>query len=82
MVYFGSTNKNYVQIKDFNEEEHAKIHMYTVMNPEYKRVFLNTIPGLINEIILDFIEMNERAGRQDKKSKFLEKYGDKIIKID
>ena len=80
MVYFGSTNKNYVQIKDFNEEEHAKIHMYTAMNPEYKRMFLNAIPGLINETILDFIEMNERAGRQDKKSKFLEKYGDKIIK--
>lgn len=80
MVYFGSTNKNYVQIKDFNAEEHAKIHMYTAMNPEYKRVFLNAIPGLISETILDFVEMNERAGRQDKKSKFLEKYGDKIIK--
>ena len=80
MVYFGSTNKNYVQIKDFNAEEHAKIHMYTSMNPEYKRIFLNAIPGLINETILDFVEMNERAGRQDKKSKFLEKYGDKIIK--
>lgn len=80
MVYFGSTNKNYVQIKDFNTEEHAKIHMYTAMNPEYKRMFLNAIPGLINETILDFVEMNERAGRQDKKSKFLEKYGDKIIK--
>lgn len=76
MVYFGSTNKNYVQIKDFNEEEHAKIHMYTVMNPEYKRMFLNAIPGLISETILDFVEMNERAG----KSKFYEKYGDKIIK--
>lgn len=76
MVYFGSTNKNYVQIKDFNAEEHAKIHMYTVMNPEYKRVFLGAIPSLINETILDFVEMNERAGR----SKFLEKYGDKITK--
>ena len=80
MVYFGSTNKNYVQIKDFNAEEHAKIHMYTSMNTEYKRMFLGAIPGLINETILDFVEMNERAGRQDKKSKFLEKYGDKIIK--
>ena len=80
MIYFGSTNKNYVQIKTFNAEEHAKIHMYTVMNPEYKRMFLNAIPGLISETILDFVEMNERAGRQDKKSKFLEKYGDKIIK--
>ena len=80
MVYFGSTNKNYVQIKTFNAEEHAKIHMYTSMNPEYKRIFLNAIPNLINETILDFVEMNERAGRQDKKSKFLEKYGDKIIK--
>lgn len=80
VVYFGSTNKNYVQIKDFNIEEHAKIHMYTSMNPEYKRVFLNAIPGLISETILDFVEMNERAGRQDKKSKFMEKYGDKIIK--
>lgn len=76
MVYFGSTNKNYVQIKDFNSEEYAKIHMYTAMNPEYKRIFLNAIPDLINETILDFVEMNERAGR----SKFLEKYGDKIIK--
>nr|DAD65392.1 MAG TPA: hypothetical protein [Myoviridae sp. ctA4D8] len=76
MVYFGSTNKNYVQIKDFNAEEHAKIHMYTSMNPEYKRMFLNAIPDLINETILDFVEMNERAGR----SKFYEKYGDKIIK--
>lgn len=76
MVYFGSTNKNYVQIKDFNAEEHAKIHMYTAMNPEYNRMFLNAIPGLISETILDFVEMNERAGR----SKFLEKYGDKIIK--
>lgn len=76
MIYFGSTNKNYVQYKNFNEEEHAKIHMYTSMNTEYKRVFLNAIPGLINETILDFVEMNERAGR----SKFLEKYGDKIIK--
>ena len=76
MVYFGSTNKNYVQIKDFNAEEHAKIYMYTVMNPEYKRIFLNAIPGLISETILDFVEMNERAGR----SKFYEKYGDKIIK--
>nr|DAT96909.1 MAG TPA: hypothetical protein [Caudoviricetes sp.] len=76
MVYFGSTNKNYVQIKDFNEEEHAKIHMYTAMNPEYKRVFLNAIPGLISETILDFVEMNEKVRR----SKFLEKYGDKIIK--
>lgn len=80
MVYFGSTNKNYVQIKTFNAEEHAKIHMYTSMNPEYKRIFLNAIPNLINETILDFVEMNERAGRQDKKSKFLEKYGHKIIK--
>lgn len=80
MIYFGSTNKNYVQIKTFNEEEHAKIHMYTSMNTEYKRVFLNAIPNLINETILDFVEMNERAGRQDKKSKFYEKYGDKIIK--
>lgn len=80
MIYFGSTNKNYVQYKNFNEEEHAKIHMYTSMNTEYKRVFLNIIPGLISETILDFVEMNERAGRQDKKSKFLEKYGDKIIK--
>lgn len=80
MVYFGSTNKNYVQIKTFNAEEHAKIHMYTSMNPEYKRIFLNVIPNLINETILDFVEMNERAGRQDKKSKFLEKYGHKIIK--
>lgn len=80
MVYFGSTNKNYVQYKNFNAEEHAKIHMYTSMNTEYKRVFLNAIPNLINETILDFVEMNERAGRQDKKSKFLEKYGHKIIK--
>ena len=80
MIYFGSTNKNYVQYKNFNEEEHAKIHMYTSMNTEYKRVFLNAIPNLISETILDFVEMNERAGRQDKKSKFLEKYGDKIIK--
>ena len=80
MIYFGSTNKNYVQYKNFNEEEHAKIYMYTSMNTEYKRVFLNAIPNLINETILDFVEMNERAGRQDKKSKFLEKYGDKIIK--
>lgn len=66
VVYFGNTNKNYVQIKDFNAEEHVKIHMYTAMNPEYKRMFLNVIPGLINETILDFVEMNERAGRQDK----------------
>lgn len=80
MIYFGSTNKNYVQIKTFNAEEHTKIHMYTSMNPEYKRIFLNVIPNLINETILDFVEMNERAGRQDKKSKFLEKYGHKIIK--
>lgn len=76
MIYFGSTNKNYVQIKTFNEEEHAKIHMYTVMNPEYKKVFLGAIPGLINETILDFVEMNEKVGR----SKFYEKYGDKIVK--
>ena len=76
MIYYGSTNKNYIQIKTFNTEEHAKIHMYTAMNPEYKRVFLGAIPGLINETILDFVEMNEKV----KRSKFLEKYGDKIIK--
>lgn len=76
MIYFGSTNKNYVQYKNFNEEEHAKIHMYTSMNTEYKRVFLNAIPGLISETILDFVEMNEKV----RKSKFYEKYGDKIIK--
>ena len=76
MVYFGSTNKNYVQIKDFNEEEHAKIHIFAIMNPEYKKMFLDAIPGLINETILDFVEMNEKV----KKSKFYEKYGDKIVK--
>ena len=76
MIYFDSTNKNYVQYKNFNEEEHAKIHMYTSMNTEYKRVFLNVIPGLISETILDFVEMNEKV----RKSKFYEKYGDKIIK--